>query len=262
MPERPPQRIVAGSILAAEVLLAIAPRERLAAVHAIAADPRFSLVAAAAAALPQVGASPEQLLAVRPDLVIVDAFTRPETLALLAAAGVPVLRTRTPQNFDDIASNIRDIGRACHLDSAAEGLVTTMQARLAALGARAAEVGPWRLCSLDGAYHTYGRPSLFDAVATVIGAQNLAADRGAGPYRKLRLETLLAWRPDALVVAGDPSREPLPAWLEQVPGLPLLPCLQQRRVLVIPGPQLATTSHLLVGAAEALQRQLLDWGRP
>src|SRR6187200_46151 len=67
-PALPPQRIVAASVLAAEVLLAIAPRERIAAVHVLAADPVFSLVAAQARALPLVGAEPEQLLAARPDL--------------------------------------------------------------------------------------------------------------------------------------------------------------------------------------------------
>jgi iron complex transport system substrate-binding protein len=261
-PAAPPQRIVAGSILATETLLAIAPRERIAAVHAIAADPRFSLVASEAAALPQVGASPEQLLAARPDLVIVDAFTRPETLALLDAAGVPVLRTRTPANFADIEANLRDIGRACHLSEPAEALIQSMAARLAVLRERAVSLGPWQVCSLDGSYHTYGAPSLFDAVVAAAGARNLAAARGAGPYRKLRLETLLSWRPDALVVAGDPQPTSLPSWLQQIPGLGLLPCLRQRRVLQVPGPLLATTSHHLVAAAEQIQAQLLVWGRP
>src|SRR5678815_1583931 len=88
-PAAPPQRIVAASVFATEVLLAIAPRERIAAVHVLAADPRYSLVVAEANGLPLVGAEPEQLLAAAPDLVLCDAFTRPETLALLSAADVP-----------------------------------------------------------------------------------------------------------------------------------------------------------------------------
>lgn len=113
-PAAPPQRIVAGSILATEVLLELAPRERIAAVHELAANPDFALTADAVRGWPTCGAAPERLLAARPDLVIVDAFTRAETLALLRHAGVPVVRTADAASFADVAANVRRIGRVCH----------------------------------------------------------------------------------------------------------------------------------------------------
>lgn len=262
-PAQPPQRIVAGSILATEVLLAIAPRERIAAVHELAADARYSLVTQDVAGLPLVGATPERLLAARPDLVIVDAFTRAETLALLRDAGVPVVRTIDAASFDDIADNVRRIGRVCHLEAPAEALVERMFAQLRDVQAQAVDVHGWRLCGLDGALHGYGRGSLFDAVLTAAGAENVAAEHGVGAFRKLDAEAVLAWRPDAIVIgapiggdghAGD--------WLRQHPGLRLLPCVERDRVLAIPSPLLATTSPRLVEAAAFVQRTLRAWGRP
>ncbi len=261
-PEAPPQRIVAGSLLAAEVLLAIAPRERLAGVHYLAADPSFSLVVGDVKGLPLVGAEPEQLLAVAPDLVICDAYTRPETLALLASASVPVVITGNPASFDDIAANVRRLGRACHLEAGAETLVSTMQQRLAALAARAPELAGWRVTNIAGGLHVHGRGSLFDAVVNAAGARNIAAERGTGLFCRLDVETLLGWSPDAIVVGDALDGELLPQWLRQVPGVALLPCVEQRRVVCIPGPALGTTSHRLVEAAELLQRALLAWGRP
>jgi len=263
-PAAPPQRIVAASVFATEVLLAIAPRDRIAAVHVLAADARYSLVVDAARGLPLAGADPEQLLAARPDLVICDAFTRPETLALLSGAGVPVVTTADPASFADIAANIRRVGRWCHLETAADRLVQAMEQRLGELARRAPELAAWRVMSCDGALHTYGRPSLFDAVVAAAGAQNLAAARGVGPFRKLDLETVLAWRPDALVLGanGDDADGVVPAWLRQTPGLPLLPAVQRERLVRVRSPLLGTTSHHLVDAAAALQAQLLQWGRP
>lgn len=261
--ERPavaPERIVAGSVLAAEVLFAIVPRERIVGVHGLAADPAYSLVADQAAGLPQLGASPEQLLALRPDLVVVDAFTRPETLAVLASVGVPVLCPPMPHDFDGIAANLRAIGRACHREAEAEALVGTMDAQLAALRARGHELANWRLCSIDGGLHTYGRGSLFDAMIGAVGATNLAAERGVGPFRKLSNEALLSWRPDALVVASSGPEDR--RWLEQVPGLSLLPCQQRQRLVFVSGSALGTTSHHLVATAARVQEQLLAWGRP
>lgn len=262
-PENPPQRIVAGSLLAAEVLLEIAPRERLAAVHSLAADPHFSLVASLAAGLPLVGAEPEQLLAARPDLVVVDAFTRPETVALLRSAGVPILRTGPAASFADIGDNVRRIGRACHLEAAAAAMVAKLEERLAAVTRAGADLAAWRICSLDGALHTYGKGSLFDAVVTTAGASHLAAQRGVGPFRKLDVEALLAWQPDALVLTCQPGAEAQErAWLQQVHGLQHLVCVQKDRLVFVPGPLLGSTSPRLVEAAELLQARLREWGAP
>lgn len=262
-PEQPPQRIVAGSILATEVLLEIAPRQRLAAVHELAADPHFSLVADTVGDLPLCGATPERLLAARPDLVIVDAFTRAETLALLRGAGVPVVRTGDPANFADIAANVRRIGRVCHLEAEAEALVARMERDLESVRTAAPEFADWRVLCLDGALHSYGAGSLPDAVLTTAGARDLAAEQGVGAFRRLDAESVLAWRPDAIVVTvpADAARSP-GEWLRQHPGLRLLPCVQQDRIVAIPGPLLSTTSHLLVGAAQHLQATLRRWGRP
>lgn len=259
-PATPPLRIVAGSVFAAEVLFAIVPRERIVGVHEFVADPVYSLVADQVAGLPQLGASPEELLALRPDLVIVDAFTRPETLAVLASVGVPVLCPPMPHDFDGIAANLRAIGRACHREAEAETLVGTMNAQLAAIRERGRELAAWRLCRSDGGLHTYGRGSLFDAMIGAVGATNLAAERGVGPFRKLSNEALLSWRPDAIVVPSSSPKDRL--WLEQVPGLSLLPCQQRGHLVFVPGPALDTTSHHLVATAARVQEQLLAWGRP
>lgn len=262
-PAAPPQRIVAGSLLSAEVLLEIAPRERLAAVHSLAADPLYSLVAAATAGLPQVGAEPEQLLAVQPDLVVVDAYTRPETVALLLAAGVPILRTESAASFADIAANVLRIGRACHLEEAAATLTKRLDERVAAVRAAGADLAGWRVCSLDGAMNTYGKDSLFDAVVATAGATHLAAQRGVGPFRRLDVEALLAWQPDALVLGCAPGGEERErAWLRQVPGLQYLVCVQKDRLVFVPGPLLGATSPRLVEAAELLQQRLHAWGKP
>ena len=260
-PDSPPQRVVAGSVLAAESLLGVLPQGRIAGAHLFAADPGYSLVAARAAELQLVGATPEELLSVEPDLVLVDAYTRAETLALLAAAGVPVVRTADPHSFADIETNLRMIARVTHLDDEFVAVAAKMREQLARVEGVGETLPGWRLLSLDGALHTYGKGSLFDAVARAAGAVNIAAERGVGAFRKLDIEEVLAWRPDALVLAGAPGQR-VPDWVRQFPGLDLLPCVPQGRLLFVPGPLLSTTSHRLVDAAAFVQRQLQEWKTP
>lgn len=262
-PVKPAERVVAGSVLALESLLGIMPRERFAAVHTIAADPRYSLVADLARGMRQVGASPEQLLSVRPDLVIVDAYTQAETLALLSEAKVPIVRTIDPHSFADIEANLRTLGRVTHLEAPVEEVIASMRQQIVSLRRRADTLPPWRLLSLDGAMHTLGSSSLFDLIVTTAGARNLAADHGVGAFRRLDIEEVLAWRPDAIVLSGSPPQGGgLPEWVAQCPGLPLASCIEKRRILYVPGTLLTTTSHRLVDAAEYVQRKLLEWGKP
>tara|TARA_R110002096_G_scaffold71981_18_gene171696 strand:- start:3251 stop:4138 length:888 start_codon:yes stop_codon:yes gene_type:complete len=262
-PQQPAQRIVAGSVLAVESLLEVIPHERLVGVHTIAADARYSLVADQAKDLPLLGASPEQLLSVRPDLVLVDAFTRVETLALLAAADVPVVRTHDPHSFEDIETNLRLLGRVTHLDAEVEQLIAKLTKKLEAVRQAGKYLSGWRLLSLDGALHTYGEGSLFDVMTRTAGARNLASERGVGAFRKLDIEEVLAWRPDALVLSGEPPPDgKLPEWVMQCPGLELLPCVAAGRILYVPGRLLITTSHRLVDSAAFVQQQLIKWGKP
>lgn len=260
-PERAPQRVVLASVLAAESLLDLLPRERISGVHAFAAEPAWSLVADRTEGLPLLGAEPEQLLSVRPDLVVVDAYTRAETLALLSSAGVPVVRTADPHGFDDIAHNLEHLGRVTHLEAEVAARIDALHDQLARIREAARGRPVWRLMSLDGALHTYGTDSAFDAVARAAGARNLAAEHGVGTFRKLDVEELLAWRPDALVIAGAPDSA-VPAWIEQYPGLELLECVRRSRLLFVPTPLLGTTSHRLADTAAFVQRRLAEWGAP
>jgi ABC-type hemin transport system substrate-binding protein len=118
------------------------------------------------------------------------------------------------------------------------------------------------LC-IDGSLHSYGTGSLFDVIARAAGARNLAAEHGVGPFRKLDIEEVLAWRPDALVLQVQADHAGgRPSWLEQYVGLARLPCVQRGRFMTVPFPQLSTTSHRLVETVDLLQRQLRAWGKP
>ena len=181
-PDAPPVRVVLGSVLAAESLLSVLPAERLAGAHEFAADPGYSLVAGRARGVPLVGSTPEALLSARPDLVLVDAYTRAETLALLAAAGVPVVRTVDPHGFDDIETNLRMLGRVTHLEDEVGAVADAMRAELGQVAKVAEEMPDWRLLSLDGALHTYGEGSLFDAIVRIKSPNRRCSSAGSDTH--------------------------------------------------------------------------------
>ena len=88
----PPQRIVSLNLAADEILLALTPPARIAALTYLADDPTYSNVRAEARAMThKVKANAEQVLALQPDLVIVSAHTNAAVKGLLRTTGVALL---------------------------------------------------------------------------------------------------------------------------------------------------------------------------
>ena len=255
-----PSRVVAASVFSAEVLLELLTPQRLAGVHFLAADARYSRVAEEAKATQLLGASPEQLIAARPDLVVIDEFTLADTAILLRSFGIPVVRTRPVASFDDVAANIRLLGFATGADKEAEALCERMFARREAIGEAGKSFGAWRVMNCNGALDTYGARSLLDDAVRIAGASHLPADHGVGGYCKLDVETVLGWRPDALLVSVGDNDDA--AWVGQHPGLRLLPCVQRGRVARIPASLLSSTSHHAIEVAALLQQTLVAWEKP
>ena len=255
-----PSRVVAASVFSAEVLLELLTPQRLVGVHFLAADARYSRVADKAKATQLLGASPEQLIAARPDLVVIDEFTLADTAILLRSFGIPVVRTRPVASFDDVATNIRLLGFATGADKEAEALCERMFARREAIREAGKSLGAWRVMNCNGALDTYGARSLLDDAVRIAGASHLPADHGVGGYCKLDVETVLGWRPDALLVSVGQNDDA--AWVGQHPGLRLLPCVQRGRVARIPASLLSSTSHHAIEVAALLQQTLVAWEKP
>ena len=89
LPVFPPQRLVSLTLATDEILLALVPPKRIAALTHLADDPRFSGAVVEAKMVPQrVRANAEQVIAFRPDLAFVAAYTSATTKELLREAGV------------------------------------------------------------------------------------------------------------------------------------------------------------------------------
>lgn len=258
----PPRRIVAGSVLSAEVLLSICPPERIAAIHETAKDPMFCAVADQVAAFPRhTGPDPEEIISYRPDLVITDSFTRAETQTLLEEAGVTVVRTGMFTTLEDLENNMRGIGYVTGLDAEVEELIEGMRDRLAEVAAGAEGRRNWRLLDLNAAMYSSGTGSTLDDILAHVGARNVAAENGVGEYLRVDIERVLDWDPDVLIVPAIPGEEDKERRrILQDPGLRVLRCVQEDRILFVPGALLGSTSHHVAEAALVIAEQLDRWG--
>ena len=90
--EGPPQRILTYSLGHDEMVLALAPPERIAALGKFTGNPSYSNVAELAEQFPVYEKGAENVLAQDPDIFIVSRSTKADIVALVSEAGVPVAR--------------------------------------------------------------------------------------------------------------------------------------------------------------------------
>jgi iron complex transport system substrate-binding protein len=139
-PPRKPQRVASINLSADEVLVAILPLERPRLGHALGRRPGTSNVVGRVppAVHRFVKADMEQLVALRPDLVVVSEYTDADFMKQLERSGLRVHRMLGLNTLAGVRGAILDLGRAVGEDEAARRLVAEYDAKLAELGRRLA----------------------------------------------------------------------------------------------------------------------------
>jgi len=196
-PASAPRGIVSLNLCADQYLLALADRSQIAGLTSNADKPEMSAAAAQARGLRILGQSAEEVLAIRPDLVVGMPARRSAVMTALKDYNYPALDLRMAESFADITEQVRTVARAVGKPERGEALVTRMERELAELdrpgGGRVAAYYQRR------GFLT-GTGTLVDDLMRRAGLVNLAAKLGKPPLSLLSIEELVAARPDFLIV--------------------------------------------------------------
>jgi len=255
----PPQRIVSQTLATDEILLSICSPERIVAVSALACDPYYSNVAddVRALSLTQVEGV-EQILRLDPDLIFVASYSRAEFVDLLNAAGAPVFRFAGFNRIDDIKTNIRIVGAAVGEEERAEDQIRRMELRIdEAKSGIPPDAAPPRLMSYTAPGFTAGADTLFDEVARMAGAVNVAAEEGVVGIQKIDAEQITAWEPDFLIAgAGVGTRALVREQLLTNPAIAASKAGRNGRVIIMDNRHFMAVSHHVASAVEVLVHEL------
>ncbi len=218
----------------------LVPREDVAALSYLATDPDLSPHWQAAEGLPTTRGRVEELIALRPTLVLAGKYSTPGANAALREAGIPVVEVGFPESFAELREEIRSAARALGAEARAEVLLAEMDARLARLRKQAARAGGRP--SAMFVFHDGSTPGAFAAeLLELAGLRDASADlaRGGSP-----LERVLLARPGLLLRVG--YREGAPTFTE----LPL--SRAGARVMTVPFRYLACPDPASLDLVETL----------
>lgn len=250
-----PGRIVSLNLCADQYLLALADPGQIAALTRFARDPQMSAAARAAARLPVSRGAAEDVLALRPDLLIATPGRRRETMAQLKGRNIATLDLPSAESYADVVVQVRKVAAAVGHPGRGEALIRRMDAQLAALP-RAPGRGRVAAYYQRRGFLT-GTGTLVDDLMRRVGLTNLATRLGRGKLQRIPLERMALARPDVLIVESATDR------IEDQ-GTEMLhhPVLARISRLTLPQAWTVCGGPAYVSAASSLSRQLLPGAVP
>ena len=145
---------------------------------------------------------PEKVIALSPDLVLIDASTGPKAaIDTIKAAGISVVETPESWSLKDLPIKVRAVGQAIGAQDQAEELVKQLNQSLNASAVKnSPRVAFLYLRGTSSVYLIGGTGSGADSLLTAIGAIDVGAQTLDRPFNTLTAESLAALNPDVILV--------------------------------------------------------------
>ena len=197
--------------------------------------------------------SPEQVIALRPDLVLMSGRQR-DQVQRFRDLGVPVLYVGEPPTLDAVFEHMLLVANATGDDERAAAVVGALRARVEAVRSRIADVatGPVVFYELSPSLHTAGPNSFIGSLLTTLKGRNVATTRT--PFPQLSNEALLAADPEVILLADAGSAKLDAAIVGARPGWAGISAVVNRRVHVLDGDIASRPGPRIVDALEVIAR--------
>lgn len=261
-----PQRIVSLATGAGETLVALGVGDRV-----VGRDETSEVPTQAEVVTEAHNVSAERVIALDPDVVIVDARTTPpEALDQIAASGARIVEVPEAWTLADMAPRTEAIADAIGVDPA--DLLTTLptgappDAASASAAADAPRVAFLYLRGTSAVYLLGGEGSGADALTAAAGGVDAGAEAGLEAFTPLTAEALVALDPDVLLVmtGGLESVNGVDGLLA-LPGVAQTAAGRERHVIAVDdevllsyGPRTGALVELLRGALAQVAAPTVD----
>lgn len=247
-------RLVSMNVCTDQLVLKLADPEQILGLSRFSRDGWQGPAATDISRYPLLSGGAEDVLLVRPDIVVASAFDKRSTRELLKAKGLRLAELAVPRTLDEARQQIREAGDITgHPDRAAAEIARLDAALARARGAVAER--HFRVLPLSRRGWVAGSDSFVGSLLGEAGLRSAAGDLGFASGGFASLEAIVNLRPDYIVVsqAGDYARDDGQAFLLH-PALERFYPMDKR--IVIPERMTECGGVMLADALDALTAEL------
>lgn len=247
-------RIVSMNVCSDQLVLSLADPDQILGLSRFARDAWQSWAADKAKRFPTLSGGAEDVLVLRPDIVVVSLFDKRATRDLLKAQGLHLVEFTVPRTLDEVREQIRAMGEVVNHADRAQAEIARLDAAIGRARA-AASTRHYRVLPLERRGFVAGDDSLVNSLLREVGLVNAAGELGIGAGGFASLEAIVKLRPDFILVAeaGDRAEDDGRAFL-------LHPALERfypsSRRIVIPDRLTVCGGAMLADALDVLIAEL------
>jgi iron complex transport system substrate-binding protein len=202
----PPERIVSMNVCTDLLVWKLAARSRIASLSYIAADARTSPIANEIDGIHLNDGTAEEIIVLKPDLVVTNDFGFRPTVTILRRLGYTVLELPMAAEFGDILSSYEILGRALQETEKARALIERFERVLEERTYKGAGSRPL-FVNFDVNGWTTGRTGMLADIVHRAGLSTPGDHLGFRSAGRLSLESLLLLKP-ALIDLGYSWNDP------------------------------------------------------
>ena len=249
-----PPRVASINLCTDQLLLALADPEQIVGLSPYARDPARSWAADRAKNHRVLSGTAEDVLALKPDLVLAGRYTKRATRELLKSKAIPIAEFDAARSLDEAKAQIGRAGELLRQPERAQKLNAALDAT-AARARAAAQKTPRTVLALQRRGWASGAESLVTSLLAAVGLTNAAKDLGLHAGGQVSLEAIVKAHPDLLLVTRDDAMAE-----DQGRALLLHPALQTlyppERRIVIPERLTVCGGPMLVEALDRLAAEI------
>jgi len=201
-------RIASMNVCTDQLLIPLADPQQILGLSRFSRDAWQSFAADDARRYPILSGGAEDMLVLRPDVVVASLFDKRSTRELLKEKGLHLAEFAVPRNLDEAKAQIREMGEIVQHADRAEAEIARLDAAIAR-ARRAVAVKHYRVLPLSRRGWVAGSDSLVSSLLTETGLFNAAGDLGVGTGGYASLEAIVNLKPDFILVseAGDRAED-------------------------------------------------------
>lgn len=194
-----PARVVSLNLCTDQLVLQLASRDRIASMTYLARDSAISYVAEMTDGLHINHGLMEEIIPLKPDLVLAGSYSTRATTALLKRLGVNVMVFKPASSLADAEQMITDVADA--LGEPARGRILIERLRASQNAVATSDTTRPRAVVMRPNGFVTGAGSLVDDILNAAGYANLANEMGIGGFGHVGLERIVVSGPDAMIIA-------------------------------------------------------------
>jgi len=201
----------------------------------------------------------EQIVSLKPDLVLAAEINTPEQVKQLEALGLTVYYLKNPLTLEEMYGNLGIVAQLTGHEKEAAALTESLKARVAAVDQKIAPISSrpnvfYELDATDPAKpYTAGKGTFITQLIERAGGHNIAADIDG--YPQLSLEQVVAADP-SFIILGDSAYGITPESIAARPGWENLSAVKNSKVFPFDDNLVSRPGPRLVDALEGLAKLL------